>query len=215
MWNHIQYVGQHIHYTCDITATNLCHHTHCIDNIIPILCMTSHSAYVWHLWTIDDITSSLYDIKPPFLWHHIHSIWHRIHCICVITSTVLLISHQLYLWDLIRYIWWHDIHCIWHHIHYICIITATVSSSSHPLFWWYHTLCSEEGLVIRAQRKDLWLPPTRMSIWNHVQMMSFYSKAGDLCEVLHLFSYLLFLVINLRLVRAASCFLLLEWEAVR
>ena len=52
IWNHLQYVGQHKHYTCDITATNLCHHTHCIDIITPTLCMTSHSPYVWHFCTL-------------------------------------------------------------------------------------------------------------------------------------------------------------------
>ena len=46
---------------------------------------------------------------------------------------------------------------------------------------------------IKAQRKALLLPPTRMSVWNHVQMMRFYSKSGNLCEVPQLFSYLLFL----------------------
>ena len=46
-------------------------------------------------------------------------------------------------------------------------------------------------LLIKTQRKELLLPPTRMSIWNDAQMMSFYSKAGNLCEVLLLFSYLL------------------------
>ena len=37
IWNHIQYVGPHITYTCDITATNLCHHSHSIDNITHTL----------------------------------------------------------------------------------------------------------------------------------------------------------------------------------
>ena len=31
IWNHIQYVEPHIHYTRDITAINLCHHSHSID----------------------------------------------------------------------------------------------------------------------------------------------------------------------------------------
>ena len=127
IWNHIQYVGPHIHYTCDITATNWCHHFHSIDNI-------THN--VWHhtrhrcciFCTIQDIISSLYDIKPPFLWHHTHYIWHRIYCICVMTSTVLMISHQLSFWDLIRYIWWYHIHCIRHHNHWMCVITPTFST---------------------------------------------------------------------------------------
>ena len=131
----------HIHYTCDITATNVSHHTHCID-ITPSLYDITIGIYIYSIiCTIEDITSSLYDIKPPFLWHHTHYIWHRIHAISVITSTVLMISQQLYLWDLIHYIWRHLIHCIERHIHYICNITATVSVSSQPLFGCYHTLC--------------------------------------------------------------------------
>ena len=37
IWNHMQHVGPHIHYTCDITATNPCHHSHSIENIIHAL----------------------------------------------------------------------------------------------------------------------------------------------------------------------------------
>ena len=37
IWNYIQHVGPHIHYTCDITATIRCHHSHCIDNITHTL----------------------------------------------------------------------------------------------------------------------------------------------------------------------------------
>ena len=43
IWHHIQYAVQNIHYLCDMTVTNLCHHTHCIESITPTLCMTSHS----------------------------------------------------------------------------------------------------------------------------------------------------------------------------
>ena len=72
--------------------------------ITPTVLTTSHPLFVWHhTWhmysifcTIEDITSTIYDIKPPFLWPHTHYIWHRIHAISVITSTVLMISHKLY-----------------------------------------------------------------------------------------------------------------------
>ena len=43
---------------------------------------------------MQDITSSLYDLKPPCLCHHSHYIRHLVHCICVIISTLLMISHQ-------------------------------------------------------------------------------------------------------------------------
>ena len=137
--NHIQYVGQHRHYTCDITATNLCHHTHCIDIITPTLCMTSHSPYIWNFCTIQEITSSLYDTQPPFIWHQTHYIWLHIHCICVITSTVIMISQKLYLRDLIRYTSQHHLHCIRHDSHWICVITPILSMISHPLYGWHHT----------------------------------------------------------------------------
>ena len=130
--NHIHYAGPHIQYTFDITATNLCHHSHSIDNI-------THS--VWHqtrimygiFCTLQDFTSALYDIKPPFLWHHSHYIWHRIQCICVIISNILMKSHQLNFWDHICYIWRHHIHCIWH--------PSTDCVSSHPLFQRHNNFC--------------------------------------------------------------------------
>ena len=37
IWIHIQYVGPHRHYTCDITANNLCHHSRSIENITHTL----------------------------------------------------------------------------------------------------------------------------------------------------------------------------------
>ena len=104
---------------CVITPTLLWHHTR-------------HRYSIFY--TIEDITSSFYDIIPPILWHHTHYIWHRIDAISVTTSTVLMISHQLYLWDLIVYICWNDIHCIQQHNHYICTITATVPVSHSHFF---------------------------------------------------------------------------------
>ena len=64
IWNNIQYVGQHIHYTWDITAT--------ICVLTPTRLATSHPLFAWHhprhmcgiVCTIQDITSSLYDLKP-------------------------------------------------------------------------------------------------------------------------------------------------------
>ena len=149
------------HYSAYDSTTSICETTSSMQGHIypihvtsqPLICVitptvltTSHPLFVWHhtlhmcsiFCTIEDITSSLYDIKAPFLWHHPHCIWHLIQGISVITSTVLMISHQLYLWDLIRYIWRPCIHCIQHHIHYICKIIATVSVS-HPLYPWYQT----------------------------------------------------------------------------
>ena len=132
--------GKHIHLTCDITAT--------ICVITPTAESTSHPLFLWHhtrhmcgiVCIIQDITSSLFDLKPPFWGHHTHYIRH-VHCICVNTPTLSMISQPLYVWYHIKYIW--DIlstifmtsypscktrqNCklitphsayVWHHLHY-------------------------------------------------------------------------------------------------
>lgn len=100
--------------------------------------------HTWHMYsiycTVEENPSSHYDIKPQFLRHHTQYIWHRINGICVITSTVLMISYHLYLWDLIDYVWRHHIHCIKHHIHSICSIAETVSVSHKQSFHHITTL---------------------------------------------------------------------------
>ena len=119
----------------------LCPHSHCIDNITCILGMTSHSPYIGIVSTTQDITSSVYDLKPPCLCHHSHYIWHLVHCICVITSNLLMISHQLYFWDHIHYSSQHHIHCIRHDTH--CM-------TSQPLLLWHQIP------YISHHMQDLW-----------------------------------------------------------
>ena len=119
------------------------HHTHFLYDITLGMWMANFALYV---------TSSLYDIKPPFLWHHTHYIWDRIHCISVITYTVLMICQQVYLGDLLHYIW-HHIHCIRHHSQCMCVITSTLSLIWHPLYVGHHThymyniICTLQGIT--------------------------------------------------------------------
>ena len=131
--------------------------------IKPTVLRASHPLFVWHhtrhmysiFCTIGDITSSLCEIKPPFLWHHTHYIWHRINAISFTTSTVLMISHQLYLQDLILYIWKYHINCIVYSSIftlfvssqplYLCL-THTLSMISHHLCMWH---CTHSMLNIR------------------------------------------------------------------
>ena len=51
---------------------------------------------------IQDIASSVFDLKRPFWGHHTHCIIHHVNCICVITPTL---SQPLYVWYHIQYIW--------------------------------------------------------------------------------------------------------------
>ena len=105
VFNYIQYIGQHIHCLCDITATNPCHHTHCIDNITPTLFMTSHSAYGYllhyrrhHIHSLWHQTTIFITPHPIYLTSYPHYLCHHIHCIDVTTSTVFMRSHLLYMW---------------------------------------------------------------------------------------------------------------------
>ena len=100
-------------YTIHVTSQSVV----CV--ITPTVLRASHPLFLWHhtqhmysiFCTIEDITSSPYEIIPPILWHHTHYIWHRMDAISVTTFTVLMILHQLYLWDLILYIRQNHIHC--------------------------------------------------------------------------------------------------------
>ena len=97
--------GQHIHLTCDITAT--------IWVITLSVQTTSHPLFLWHhTWNIcgivciiQDITASLFDLKSPFRGYHTHYIRYRVHCICVITPTLSMISQLLYIRYHIQYMW--------------------------------------------------------------------------------------------------------------
>ena len=89
------YMRHHSHY--------LCPHTHCIDNITPTLCMTSHSPYVWH--------------RLHYTRHHILTLRPQ--------TTVFMSSHPLYLTSCPLYL------C--HHLHCIDDITPSVFLRSHPL----------------------------------------------------------------------------------
>ena len=72
MRHHSQYLG---------------HHTHCIDKSHPLF-LWLHTRHMCGIFCIiQDITSSVFDLKAPFWGHHTHYIRH-VHCICVITPTL-------------------------------------------------------------------------------------------------------------------------------
>ena len=81
------YMRYHSHY--------LCPHTHSIDNISCILCRTSHSPIMCHRFHYARHHILTLLPQTTVFCHHSHYIWHLVHCICVITSTVLMISHKL------------------------------------------------------------------------------------------------------------------------
>ena len=89
------YMRHHSHY--------LSPHTHCIDNITPTLCMTSHLTCVWH--------------RLLYTRHHILTFWPQ--------TTVFFSSHALY--------WTSCPLDLCHHLHCIDEITPNISLRSHLL----------------------------------------------------------------------------------
>ena len=97
---------------------------------------------------IQDITSSLFHLKPQFRWHHTHYIRHP--------STVSVSSNQLYRWYHSHYMYditssicetfyplylWHRTHYVWHHkplcwLHQLCISMTSfaLQKTSHPVY---------------------------------------------------------------------------------
>ena len=110
--------GQHMHLTFDITAT--------IYVISPTVSTTSHPLFLSHhtlhmcgiVCIIEDITASLFHVKPPFGGHHTHYITHHVHCICIITPILLMISQPVY---------------VWYHSQYMWDILSTIFKTSYPL----------------------------------------------------------------------------------
>ena len=95
---------------------------------------------------IQDITSSLYDLKPPCLCNHTHYIWHGVHCVWMfhhihsiddITPTVFLISHPL------KFMKSYPVYMTWqpqdlcHNSHSFNDVTPFIVMIAHPLYVQY------------------------------------------------------------------------------
>ena len=131
VWQHMCYIEHHIQSLCHHTTVlmtsqplymrphpvyratdtryirhhshSLCPHNHCIINITPTVCMTTHSPCVWLLL--------------HYTRHHILTLWYQ--------TTVFLSPHPLYWSSCPLYV------C--HHLHSIDDITPTLSLRSHLL----------------------------------------------------------------------------------
>ena len=124
------------------------------------LCWRYHTNSVghhrWHrysiIFTVHDITSTLYDNNPQYSWHHMHYIWHVIYCVWYHIHFMCDITQCLYLWHCTLSVY--DISMLFGIIHSVMItqqlcnftatmsdITPTVSVSSHRVDQFYHTQC--------------------------------------------------------------------------
>ena len=108
--------------------------SHALYMTCHLLCMISQSLYVWqhtfYLWhhtqyiyriisNIYDTTSILLSLQHNYTWHLTHYNWPHVHCICVITSTLSMISQPIN---------------VWYHIQYLYDVLSTIFITSYPLF---------------------------------------------------------------------------------
>ena len=105
---------------------------------------------------IQDITSSLFDLKPPFWGHHTHHIRHRVHCICVISPTLSMISQPLYVWYHIKYIW--DIlSTVFMTSYPPCMTTQHCELiTPHSVYVWHHLRYRRRGIHSITPRHSLY-----------------------------------------------------------
>ena len=118
----------------------LCHHTHSIDKITHTL-LWHHTRHMRGIvCIIQDITSSLFDLKTPFWGHHTYYIINHVHCICVITATLSMISQPLYVWYHFQYMG-DNLSTIFFISYPLCLTTQPwVLITPHSAYVWQH-LC--------------------------------------------------------------------------
>ena len=87
---------------------------------------------------IQDITSSLFDLKPPFWGYQTHYIRHHVHCISVIIPTLSMISQPQYVWYHIQYMW-NILSTIFMTSCPLCMTTQSyVLNTPHFIYVWHH-----------------------------------------------------------------------------
>ena len=157
-------------------------HTHCIDDIIPTLFMTSHLLYIshnmhsiWHhthdLWHHNTLlmTSKLLYLTSHWLYltaqtlylcHHTQIIDHTTPIVCMITQPQYVWHNMNYIRHHIHSLWYHN--KIWHQTHSIHLITPRIpviaSTVAGPLlivYWLYHTyyMCDMKSSICMTSQE--------------------------------------------------------------
>ena len=130
------------------------------------ICMTSYELHM-KLHPLFMISLHTMTSHPMYLCHHTQDTCHLILCSWIVTYSVLIIPHLLYVWHETHYIYditgilyditfhslwhnntvfmtshplypWQHTHSIWHHILYTCDITATICMTRHLLCLGHH-----------------------------------------------------------------------------
>ena len=102
--------------------------------LTPTLSMISHPLYIWHCthymfntrYTLYGITSTVYDIMPHYLWHHMHRIHVITRTISISESTISVSSQPFYIWSVNN--------CMYDITHTLSMTPYAPCITSHTLF---------------------------------------------------------------------------------
>ena len=153
--------------------------------------MTSCPLYLWHhRHYVCEYVSTIFNIKHMVLRQSNQYIWnHKLHmCICVITPTISMIKHTLYLWHATYYIYGtictvydisptiYDITTLYplHQsiIYHVKLIisdsTSTVSLSSHPDYRSYNSHCMYDNTSTISMTSYEY-------IWQHIHSLRYHT----------------------------------------
>ena len=178
IWNDIQYVGQHIHYTWDLTAT-ICvlhrlysqHHTHSLYDITLYICVasfvlykTSHAQFMTSNHRVY-VSTTMFDIVPTLSVssHPLYS-WYHTNFISEITSAKIHDIISL-VYGMTATVWHHN-----HGIHDITFptydITSRVYDISSPYMWHHsHYVCEYMSTIRNIKHRVL--RQYNRYMWNH------------------------------------------------
>ena len=115
--------------------------THCMHDITATICMTSYALHMTHHIDSSGHHTTLYMLQVHYIWPHIQCIWVITPNLSVISETIYMTSHPVYLWYRIQYIY--DIISSKYYITKlfvddttlgICMTSFALQMISHPLF---------------------------------------------------------------------------------
>ena len=140
----------------------------CIVYTTPTLTVTSIPLYVWLIWILYDVTSTLYDFTRLCSWHHTHSIHDITPTVSDITSTLLMTSQPLYLRQDTDFVY--DITLSTYDIsHGVWMTTQPLPLTSHPLYLCNHTHLNDNIIpCVSMKSYPLHVWHQRHCIWHHI-----------------------------------------------
>ena len=116
---------------------------------------------------IQDIISSLFDLKAPFWGYNTHYIRHCVHCICVITPNLSMMSQPIYIWYHIQYRW-EILSTIFMTLYPLCMTSQPcVLITPHSAYVWHHLSYRRRHIYSITQSPNLYYFTSTSGMTSH------------------------------------------------